>query len=308
MKIPFDKVTSAAKTAFNVNRESNTPVRVSVYLDSSASQFLIDSVREAFVPQTTSGLVRVERLSEARVEPKQDTDVVLVISCGSERLQSAVQEIVIAGAPVVVLAESAVEVPFIGASTPLLGLVAATDKTHLLDSLARWILDRTEKETAFAANFPFMRIAAANRVISKCALTNAATGALFFMPGADTPVMLAAQIGMLFELSSIFGKPLAPERAYEVAAVLASGLLLRTLTRAVVKHTPHVSFIVKALVAAGGSYGMGRALCYLYGRDVDYSKANEVVSAAFGKTRDIVTSVAGAVRASSRPADVAAAA
>ena len=196
MKIPVDKLTRAFKMGASVKKDSDTPVRVSVYLDSSASRFLAETVRDAFVPQTTSGIVRVERLGEERIAPKTDTDVVLVLSCGSDRLESAVQELVIAGAPVCVLAESAVEVPFIEESTPVLGVVAATDKTYLLETLARWILDRTEKETAFAANFAFMRIAAANRIITSCALTNMATGALVFLPGADYPVMALAQVGM----------------------------------------------------------------------------------------------------------------
>ena len=196
MKIPVDKLTRAFKMGASVKKDSDTPVRVSVYLDSSASRFLAETVRDAFVPQTTSGIVRVERLGEERIAPKTDTDVVLVLSCGSDRLESAVQELVIAGAPVCVLAESAVEVPFIEESTPMLGVVAATDKTYLLETLARWILDRTDKETAFAANFAFMRIAAANRIITSCALTNMATGALVFLPGTDYPVMALAQVGM----------------------------------------------------------------------------------------------------------------
>ena len=80
----------------SVKKDSDTPVRVSVYLDSSASRFLAETVRDAFVPQTTSGIVRVERLGEERIAPKTDTDVVLVLSCGSDRLESAVQELVIA--------------------------------------------------------------------------------------------------------------------------------------------------------------------------------------------------------------------
>lgn len=132
MKIPVDKLTRAFKMGASVKKDSDTPVRVSVYLDSSASRFLAETVRDAFVPQTTSGIVRVERLGEERIAPKTDTDVVLVLSCGSDRLESAVQELVIAGAPVCVLAESAVEVPFIEESTPMLGVVAATDKTYLL--------------------------------------------------------------------------------------------------------------------------------------------------------------------------------
>ena len=97
MKIPVDKLTRAFKMGASVKKDSDTPVRVSVYLDSSASRFLAETVRDAFVPQTTSGIVRVERLGEERIAPKTDTDVVLVLSCGSDRLESAVQELVIAG-------------------------------------------------------------------------------------------------------------------------------------------------------------------------------------------------------------------
>lgn len=308
MKIPVDKLTRALKMGANTKKDSDTPVRVSVYIDASASRFLVECVRDAFVPQTTSGIVRVELLGEERIVPNTDTDVALVISCGSDRLERAVQEIVIAGAPVCVLAESAVEVPFIVESTPMLGVVAATDKTYLLETLARWILDRTEKNAAFAVNFPFMRIAAANRIITSCALTNMATGALVFLPGADFPVMALAQAGMLFELAAIFGKGVKPERAYEVAGVLAGGLLLRAATRALVKQTPHIAFLVKALVAGAGTYGMGRALVALYERDVDYTRANEVLSATFSRARDVVTTVAGAERpgASTVPSDIAA--
>ena len=291
MKIPVDKLTSAFKMGASVKKDSDTPVRVSVYLDSTASRFLVETVRDAFVPQTTSGIVRVDRLGEDRIVPKADTDVVLVLSCGSRS-----EELVIAGAPVCVLAESAVEVPFIEESTPMLGVVAATDKTYLLETLARWILDRTDKETAFAANFAFMRIAAANRIITSCALTNMATGALVFLPGADYPVMALAQVGMLFELAAIFGRGIKPERGYEVAGVLAGGLVIRAVTRALVKRTPHIGFVVKALTAAAGTYGMGRALVSLYERDVDYSRANEVAAATFSRVRDLVTTVAGATR------------
>ena len=53
MKIPVDKLTRAFKMGASVKKDSDTPVRVSVYLDSSASRFLAETVRDAFVPQTT---------------------------------------------------------------------------------------------------------------------------------------------------------------------------------------------------------------------------------------------------------------
>ena len=78
--------------------------------------------------------------------------------------------------------------------------------------------------------------------------------------------------------------------------MLAAGLAIRAVTRALVKQTPHIGFVVKALSAAVGTYGMGRALVSLYERDVDYSRANEVAAATFSRVRDLVTTVAGATR------------
>lgn len=293
MRIGFDALADLFKVGLTTSRETDAPVRVAVYVDETATPFLIDTVREAFVPHTTAALVRVARLEGTPVAPKPDTDIVLVLTCGSEHLHDAVQQLVIAGAPVCVIAESSVEVPFITADTPLLGLIAATERTHLLEDLARWILDRTEKDAAFSANFEFMRAAASMRAITSCAITNMATGALFIIPGADFPVMTAAQIGMALKLASIYGYGMKPERGYEIAAVVGAGLGLRGLSRVITRHTPHVGFLVKALVAGFGTYGMGCALAAAYRHGIDYSRANEVL----GQVADRVKAAAGTASA-----------
>ena len=302
MRIPFNKIADTAKLGAATMKETDEPIRISVFVDTTATKFLIDTVREAFVPQTTSAIVRVSRLAYAQANIKADTDIAIVLSCGSDGLQEAVQQVVIGGAPTVVLAESSVEVPFIKEDTRMLGLVASTNKTHLLESLARWILDRTEKDTAFPANFPFMRVAAANRIIISGVFTNMATGALVFIPGADYPVMAASQVGMMIQLASIFGKPIRLERGYEAAGILASGLVLRSVTRVLCKGAGHYAFAIKALVGAGGTYAMGRALCALYERDVDYSRANEAV----GSIVSFAKETAGRVKAANVPVSSAA--
>lgn len=304
MVTPFDAAAQAFKLGMNTTRENDAPVRVAVYLDATATSFLIDAVRQAFVPQTTSALVRVERLSAHPVPPKPDTDVVLVLSCGSPVLEEGVRALVIAGAPVCVIAESSVEVPFIAQDTPLLGLVAATEANHLTEDLARWILDRTEKEAAFAANFPFMRQAASTRIVTTTALANMATGAVFFVPGANYPVMLTAEIGMLLRLSAIYGYPLRLERGYEIGAVALSGLVLRALARGLCRSTPHLGFIVRALVAGFGTYGMGCALTAAYAHGIDYAPVNDALSTAVDTVRDRVSNLRHTA-ASSSPEGVA---
>lgn len=293
MGIPVDKIINAVKMGVSVQGDADTPIRVAVFVDASSSQFLIDAVRQAFVPQTTSALLRVERLGSDPITVKPDSDVALILSCGSEHLQARAQEIVVAGVPTVVLAESSVEVPFIQADTRMLGLIAATDKTYLLDTLARWILDRTEKSTAFALNFPFMRIAAANRAIISTSLGNMATGALFFVPGADFPLMTTAQLGMMLQLAAMYGKPVRPERGYEAAAVLAAAFALRGGARLLSSHVGRASILVKAVVGGVGTYGIGRGLCAYYERDVDYSRVNELVVQAAGRIKHAVSDIWG---------------
>ena len=70
MKIPVDKLTRVFKMGATTKKDSDTPVRVSVYLDSSASRFLVETVRDAFVPLTTSALsVWVRTVSSPRPIP-----------------------------------------------------------------------------------------------------------------------------------------------------------------------------------------------------------------------------------------------
>lgn len=295
MRIPINKLADALKMGVTAIKDTDEPVRVSVFVDSSATPFLIETIRDAFVPQTTAALVRVQPLS-GELSVKADTDISIVITCGSDDLQAAVQQIVVAGAPCAVVCESSVEAPFIVHDTPMLGLIASTNKTHLLETLARWILDRTDKDTAFAANFPFMRIAAAMRSITSCALTNMATGALAFIPGSDFPVMALAQLGMMFDLAGMFGKPIAPERGYEAAGILAGGLACRAFARAAARQVPRMGFVVKALVGAAGTVAMGRALMALYEHDIDYTPANDAVKRAAVGMKGVVGSVIKTVR------------
>ena len=298
MAIPIDRLAGALRAAGAAKKDSDVPVRVAVFVDVSASAFLVGAVRRALVPQTTSALVRVERLEPGRPSVvKPDTDISLVLTCGGEHLQEAVQQVVIGGAPTAVLAESAVEAPFIQADTPMLGLICATDETYLLETLARWILDRTDKDTAFAANFPFMRVAAANRVIANAALANMATGALFFIPGADFPVMTLAQLGMMGRLALVYGKPIRPERGYEAVGVVAAGLLLRAGARRAAPAAGHAAFAVKALVGGAGTYAVGRGLSALYERDVDYARANEALARLAARGRELVALVRGCAAA-----------
>lgn len=285
MGIPFDKIAQVLRAGVDLHRDADESIRVAVFVDDSASPFLVSTLRDALVPQTPSALVRVDLLEHVSCALKDDTDVALVISCGSAGLQQSVQQIVVAGVPTVVLSESSVEVPFIEHDTRMLGLIAATDAAHLLESLARWVLERTDKDVAFARNFPFMRIAASMRAISSASVANLTTGALAFIPGADFPVMTLAQAGMMLKLATIHDKPIKGERLYEFAGLVVSALAMRTFARALCSRVPKGAFAVKALVGGAGTFALGLGFNALYEHNVDYSPLNDLVRRVAGGLR-----------------------
>ena len=49
MRVPVDKVASAVKMGAAAKREQDVPVRVAVFVDATATRFLIDTVRHALV-------------------------------------------------------------------------------------------------------------------------------------------------------------------------------------------------------------------------------------------------------------------
>lgn len=287
MGIPIDKLVRAVRSGIDIRRSADENVRIAVFVDRSASAFLVSTLRDALVPQTPSALVRVDPINRASTALRPDTDLALVVSCGSEGLERAVQDVIVAGVPTVVVAESSVEVPFIARDTRMLGLITATDSVHLLDSLARWILDHTEKDVAFARNFPFMRVAASFKVVASASAANLATGALVFIPGADFPVMTLTQVGMMLRLAGIHGKPLKSDRLYELAGVIGAALGLRGLARFGSSRVPRASFAIKALIGGVGTLAVGLGLSALYERDIDYTPINDALAHAIGALRSL---------------------
>lgn len=101
---------------------------------------------------------------------------------------------------------------------------------------------------------------------------------------------------MLFELAAVFGRGIKPERGYEVAGVLAGGLVIRAVTRALVKQTPHIGFVVKALTAAAGTYAWAARSCRSTSAMWTTAVPTRSLPATFSRVRDLVTTVAGATR------------
>ena len=81
---------------------------------------------------------------------------------------------------------------------------------------------------------------------------------------------------MVFKLAAAYGLPLDAARLREVAGVAASAFALRGCARQALRLLPLPACAVKAAVAAGGTYAVGRALMALYDREAPGAPAAPV--------------------------------
>ncbi len=117
-----------------------------------------------------------------------------------------------------------------------------------------------DESLALAAWLPAIRDVVCERLIRNTARQNGIIGLLFFVPGADMPVMTLNQARMLLKLAAAHGEPVGLERAVELIGVAGSGLGLRALARQLLCVVPGPGWLLKGGVGYGGTMAMGRAV------------------------------------------------
>ena len=117
-----------------------------------------------------------------------------------------------------------------------------------------------EFRDAFATAFDFAKLPQIRQIARRTAYENAVTGAIFFTPGADFPVMTLNQLKMLVEIGRAYG--IAPDKQTvpEAVLVVASAFASRTFTRMLCKMFPLLSWFIKIVMGYLVTVVMGHVL------------------------------------------------
>ena len=192
--------------------DADEPLRFCVLVDLDAPRYLALAVRDALVPKTPTATVDVWPLGVQLDAIDEAPDAAVVIPGASAAdCAEAVRHMAGLGVPTCLVVPSAVDAPELGlgdAAAALVGVVAASDASVLPRKLSSW-LSRSlgEKCVALAAAFPFCRQAVVDGLALRCALENAALGAVSLIPGSDFPLMTTNQAKLAVQMSSCYGAP-----------------------------------------------------------------------------------------------------
>ncbi len=123
-----------------------------------------------------------------------------------------------------------------------------------------------DKRLAIGRVLPTFRAEIASEIISTTSNQNALVGIAVFLPGADMPILTLNQMKMILELAAVHNKSMNVERVKELLVTLGSGYVFRGLARQLLAFIPGPGFIVKGIVAYGGTQSIGQAAIQYFTR------------------------------------------
>ncbi|MDD7584065.1 MAG: hypothetical protein SPD98_00185 [Tractidigestivibacter sp.] len=267
-KIPWVRILEVAGAGRDAREGGSQTVRLSVRISSGAPRGLVLAIKEALVAREPSGIVDVRPAGTPA--PDAVAPDALIVVCGDQAAVEAAlaRDAALRGVPVALVAESAVEVPDVGlpeAAAPLLEVLACADAHALVPRLGSWLVGATDRGLTLAANFPFCRPAEVDALVRRCALENAAVGAVTLIPGSDMAVMTANQAKLAIDIAVAYGRGLDPSRALELAGVVVAGFGYRAIARAAVRLAPGLGWALKGAMGYAGTVATARALRARFG-------------------------------------------
>jgi uncharacterized protein (DUF697 family) len=162
----------------------------------------------------------------------------------------------------------------------------------LFKKLGQWMVRRLPDERLVLARaFDFVRQPFVNNAIQATSLQNAAIAAVFFLPGADMPLLTLNQVKLFLQIGTAYGAELDRQRLKEIALLVAGGLGFRAVARRLVGLIPVFGWAVRGAVGYGGTLAVGKAAQEYFERGGDLG---ELLSGLADKVTDKGTDKAAA--------------
>jgi small GTP-binding protein len=110
---------------------------------------------------------------------------------------------------------------------------------------------------AIGRALPAYRQMAARRLIRNDSVLNGVIGAEP-IPGIALPLLLTSHVRMVLRIAAIYGEAISPERARELIATMAGGIVLRYAGIAGAKFVPGPGWLIAGAIASASTVAIGR--------------------------------------------------
>ena len=262
------------KAAKLFESESTADTVIEVLVDLSASSDLISLAREVLKVRPGTVQIAVEGFHEEMPNLNREANLIIVVGGSSAFLKRIMEISLWSEINCVVLTEDALtlvaQVPDEDAleiAKTLIEVDLTKPKEALEQDLARWCISRLpELRLSLGVAFPFMRQPIALDLTRQTAFENVVVASVFFLPGADLPILTLNQCKLFYQIAVINEVPLSRERLADAAVVIASAFGFRGIARLVLRKLTPIGWLVRGSTAFGATMAMGHLAHQLYSR------------------------------------------
>jgi len=272
-KIPINLKT-LAKAGKVFENESSADTLIEVLVDTSASKNLVSLCRKVLEVRPDTVQVSIRGFDVEMPPLNKEANLIIVIAGSSTFLKRIMEISLWSELNCVVLTEDAAalialvpEEDALEIAKTIIEVDLSKPQEVLEKNLSKWCISRLpELRLALGAAFPFMRKPIAIDLTRQTAFENAIVASVFFLPGADLPILTLNQCKLFYQIAVINEVPLSRERLADAAAVIASAFGLRGLTRLVLRKLTPIGWLVRGSTAFSATMAMGHLAYQLYSR------------------------------------------
>ncbi len=330
MKIPSMPIDpmKLAESVIKIGQERDQNVRVELVFDPTASSKLIDMVLEAFVDVRSDATIIDHVLSSSVPRLSKRSDLCVVVGGDSMLLGDTIEMAKSLGVPAIIIiargktffADSPTDaqiyanvtmkentvsnvagnaqLPAVATGISLEDIIDidVDSNERPLEELGTWIAQNVpSKSLALASDFPFLRHALAIELGKQNTIQNGAISLVFFIPGADMPLITLNQAKMMIQIASVYGREINGDRIKEVLAVVLGGLGFRAIARKLVSLIPVLGWLIKPAVAASGTMAMALTAAEYYEETGKLHGLESVVDKAWTSAEPVVSKGTGII-------------
>jgi uncharacterized protein (DUF697 family) len=256
-------------------QQASLRCEVVVLVDASLDPDFLAYAKEAFRTQSDNVLLTVlPYFDEApdALPVNEDTTLVVVLAAEAETTGRILANALWAQVPAAVLTLDPVGLQQIAREQhheiDPLSIMLADEQTEegqerfgsLFAALGAWIVRRfPDDRLVLARAFGFVRGPFIENAIRATSLQNAAIAAVFFLPGADMPLLTLNQAKLFLQIAAAYDRTLDRQRLGELAVLLLSGFGFRALARRLIGLVPVLGWAIRGGVGYAGTLAIGKA-------------------------------------------------
>ena len=270
-KIPIN-IKTLTKVGQVFESESNTDTVIEVLVDTSASRALVTLSRTMLMVRPNYAGLTVSSFGDQMPTLNKDADLIVVVAGTSDHLRRILEITLWSEMRCVVFTEDASallaavpEEDAVEIAKTIIEVDVEAPAEALEHAFAQWCISHLpDLRMTLGAAFPFMRRAVAGALTQQTSLENAVIAAVFFLPGADMPLLTLNQSKLLYQIAVVNEIPLTRERLADVALIVVAAFGLRGFTRLALRRMLPVGWLVRGAISFGATLAIGHLAHEMY--------------------------------------------